>query len=618
MVWFGTCVYRCVTLPVASTPLPAAAQVMAMPARTVAPGKPAAALSAKSQESGAGEVGKSDTVPASRQANKDVPSAFNQMVAQIVAEATVPETAPRPAVSVPAAPAQTVKLPPKSTAAPANQLPDLPAPAWTAPVTPNYTVSIPAAPVAGRRQDTRAATSTNENAAQRPVAPTDVNVPILIEPKPQLPPYAGGGDSTGRQPVKTAAVSSAEEPAAITLQPKPVLEVKIHLNQPVTEPLLIAKETNPAAQSPVAHPAANQVANQAAIQIVNPVVSAYPAKPTIANPVVVATSSVPASIPAVVVSSVPAAPFVAPPVIAAPVATAPVVTAPAVPTVAPPVVAVPAVAMPAVAMPVAAAPVVTAPVVAAPVVAAPVVAVPVVAAPTAPAPAPVDDQLSTQAAQEPAARKQNSERGAPDPGDADTGPVTAANEPAVPRILSNQTPVIAQPQKADGGSTQSSAQGVAPSVVAPAGAVPVVPTAAPAPMTATEAKPESQAAGAPLREESLGDRTKTQQPLRSLALEFTPDGAGDIKVRLSERAGDVHISLHGTDPSLAGRVREGVGDLVGSLSKAGYDAEAWTPGQGRQNQQQASDQRKAPPSKSSATDAEEFNGILQQPLQEIS
>jgi hypothetical protein len=106
--------------------------------------------------------------------------------------------------------------------------------------------------------------------------------------------------------------------------------------------------------------------------------------------------------------------------------------------------------------------------------------------------------------------------------------------------------------------------------------------------------------------------------LRSLSLEFAPDGAGDIKVRLSERAGDVHISLHGTDPSLAVRVREGVSDLVGSLSKAGYDAEAWTTGQGRQNQRQQPDQRqslgRASPGDPSA---EEFSGILQ-PIQEIS
>jgi hypothetical protein len=140
----------------------------------------------------------------------------------------------------------------------------------------------------------------------------------------------------------------------------------------------------------------------------------------------------------------------------------------------------------------------------------------------------------------------------------------------------------------------------------------------PPPLYTGETKPEPQAASAPPHEAPVEDRTKAQPPIRSLALEFTPDGAADIKVRLSERAGDVHISLHGTDPSLAGRVREGVGDLVGSLSRAGYDAEAWTPGEGRQGQRQQSDQRPSLRKTATAANTAEFNGILQQPIQEIS
>ena len=152
-------------------------------------------------------------------------------------------------------------------------------------------------------------------------------------------------------------------------------------------------------------------------------------------------------------------------------------------------------------------------------------------------------------------------------------------------------------------------------IVTPVGALPA--PSMPAPITARAATPEPTAGSAPAAEESPLDRTKAQQPLRSLALEFAPDGAGDVKVRLSERAGDVHISLHGTDPLLAGRVREGVGDLVGTLSKAGYDAEAWTPGQGRQNQRQQPDQRE-PARDKGAADREAFSGILQQPIQEVS
>jgi hypothetical protein len=88
---------------------------------------------------------------------------------------------------------------------------------------------------------------------------------------------------------------------------------------------------------------------------------------------------------------------------------------------------------------------------------------------------------------------------------------------------------------------------------------------------------------------------------------------------MSERAGEVHISLHSSDSALASRLHDGVHDLVGSLSKAGYDAEAWTPSQGRQNNQREPDtSRKTRRDGSSGSGAEDFDGMLQQPIQEVS
>ena len=132
-------------------------------------------------------------------------------------------------------------------------------------------------------------------------------------------------------------------------------------------------------------------------------------------------------------------------------------------------------------------------------------------------------------------------------------------------------------------------------------------------------KEEQQTRPTAQLEEPLLDEAKQQaQPLRSISIEFTPDGAQDVRVRLAERAGDVHISLHSTDPVLTGRLTDGVHDLVGTLTSAGYDAQAWTPEQGKQNQRQYEDPRRTRQANSDESGGEEFGAVMQQPIQENS
>jgi len=115
-------------------------------------------------------------------------------------------------------------------------------------------------------------------------------------------------------------------------------------------------------------------------------------------------------------------------------------------------------------------------------------------------------------------------------------------------------------------------------------------------------------------------KTAAQPPLKSLSLEFTPDGAGDVRVRLSEHAGDVHISLHTTDSSLTQKLSEGVHELAGSLASAGYDAQAWTPDPNSQRQrgQQEQPQPKSRPGASSGPQPDDFTDVLNQNPQEGS
>jgi hypothetical protein len=116
-------------------------------------------------------------------------------------------------------------------------------------------------------------------------------------------------------------------------------------------------------------------------------------------------------------------------------------------------------------------------------------------------------------------------------------------------------------------------------------------------------------------------RSQTQaQPLRSVSLEFTPDGAADVRLRLSERGGDVHIELHATDSALTGRLSEGVHDLAASLVNAGYDAQAWTPGQEREDGrgQQQEDPSGKQRDQGADPDAEDFDTAMQEPMKEFS
>ena len=580
---------------------------MATPPRTAPQGKPPADLSTKSQPSAptTADIGKNNGVPAAGQEGPtNSASVFNQMVTQIVAESAALDT------PAPPAPAQTLKLPAKPNVVPVSPLADLPAPAWTIAAAPTVPAILSAGPLTNHRQDTRAtAATTKDNPAQPPALPVDVNVPIPIVAKLPEPSFADKG-SADSKPDSTAPVSHAEEPVAIELQPKPVLEVNIHFNQPVTGTSFIPKETPPAAES----------------SVTKPVVAANTTKPEVTNPEAMPTGKLPASVPAVVAGQKVAAPTVAEPITAAPLVSEPVTAAPmpAAPVVAAPAAAAPVVASPVVATQVLAAPVapVAAHVVTAPVAPVPVpavVATPVAAAPVAAAQPVVDARLTTRGDEQDRGRQQNPQREAPDPGEADINPATTGNVHTIARTTISQAPVVVQQPKLDAAAPLPlHIATAAPGGAVQAGAAPVHPLASPVTMNAANPKAEPQTVNAALREEPLIDRTRTQQPVRSLALEFTPDGAGDVKVRLSERAGDVHISLHGTDPSLAGRMREGVSDLVGSLSNAGYDAEAWTPGQGHQNQRQESEQRKASRGTSGGADAEEFSGILQQPIQEIS
>lgn len=522
-VWVRTCLYERVLRPIGFPAQFAAGQIAAVHIRIAAPTNPAAVLPANiaikvsvpARGETKGEISKDAASPFNQ-------SAFNQMVTQIV-EGTA-------ATPVPPNAAQTVKPPSKTGAAPGDrkpdQLPDTPAADEAAPVKLTDLAVVAAAPVSGRKQETRGPAPPENDKPGQPVSmPVDVAVPIPIAPpmapKAQLPSFADAG-SAEPKPIRTAIVSDAKEPAVVAIQAKPILEVRIHLNQPVSETSVPRTQTAPAVSTLIVTPAVASLATPAVAQVV-----------AIAAPVV--------------------APVAARVLSLASAGTAPVAATAAVLNG---------------------------------------------AAPAATQPVPNGQTM-----------QQDPKRGAADSEDADKSPVAEAGVHKASRTTRiPESPVAVSQATREAGPAQLPSQN---STAPPASQALVQ-----ASTIGREEKAEARTISAPPKEETTIDQPKTQQPIRSLALEFAPEGAGDIRVRLSERAGDVHISLHGTDPSLAGRVREGVGDLVGSLSRAGYDAEAWTPGQHREGRREQPDQRKT--FHRTPGDEEEFSGMLQQPIQEIS
>jgi hypothetical protein len=579
----------------------------------------------------------------------DAGSAFTQMIAQIVAEAA--GIAPSPASST------TGQTPPAKLAPlVAYQSPDLPAPA-SMPFAGRTTEATMLPPPVAPRKDSRETTvSKHAGTEQAPAVPVEVTIPVPVIAKLVLPSFGGGASADDHPvPVQTATAPDVPETAPIVLQPKPFLEVKLKFDQVALNqvtPSYLQYQPQPqirtealaegpsASQPPIAAPLSTETPDP-----VRPVTSEL----IFAKPVA-GTSPVPAT------PDVPPAPLLARPALdAAPLATpssaTPVVgtvaVAPAAPdTPAPaarPLLATLSRATP---TPMAVAPfrgnaaiekpgsVASAPLTPTAPPVAPSNTVTASSRPDTPALKHGGQDVSSRADASPTAiqsasgdrhdadraatGQQNSDQKEADPEPQDVRQTAEGNpRPQAHPASAQETPAVGPLNAAIAGGAASPAHS---SPVTSGDAVAAVPQTSPTLALDKGAKPETQTSNAPAREEPLPDPAKTQQPVRSLSLEFAPDGARDIKVRLSERAGDVHISLHGTDPSLASRVREGVSDLVGSLSRAGYDAEAWTPGQGSQNQrqQQQQEQRKTPRNTSGGASAEEFNGILQQPVQEIS
>lgn len=64
---------------------------------------------------------------------------------------------------------------------------------------------------------------------------------------------------------------------------------------------------------------------------------------------------------------------------------------------------------------------------------------------------------------------------------------------------------------------------------------------------------------------------------RDIALRLSSDDQSAVEVRLSERAGEVHVAVRSADPQMAESMRAHLPELVDRLGARGFDTEIWRP-----------------------------------------
>ena len=114
----------------------------------------------------------------------------------------------------------------------------------------------------------------------------------------------------------------------------------------------------------------------------------------------------------------------------------------------------------------------------------------------------------------------------------------------------------------------------------------------------------------------LPEKPEHLQQMRTFSLEFSPEGAAgdpsrDVRLHVTQRSGDVHISVDSNDTSLSNKLRDGVQDLVGHMTQAGYEADAWSQSGGERRRAPEPEPETKPVINKDATDGIAFEQLFQ-------
>jgi len=98
-----------------------------------------------------------------------------------------------------------------------------------------------------------------------------------------------------------------------------------------------------------------------------------------------------------------------------------------------------------------------------------------------------------------------------------------------------------------------------------------------------------RSAAAPAQPQAASPQTGPAAPARPAAahdiqLQVGGEGASRVEVRVTERAGDVHVSVSTADSRLAGEMRQDLPALSARLEQSGFHAETWQPAAGGRQQ----------------------------------
>jgi hypothetical protein len=131
---------------------------------------------------------------------------------------------------------------------------------------------------------------------------------------------------------------------------------------------------------------------------------------------------------------------------------------------------------------------------------------------------------------------------------------------------------------------RASANGVqdAPTTVQPAQGnltgTGTMPSAPPETHSTVAAKATAESGAPQLLEPQADNASRAGESVRNISLRLTNAEQGSVQVRLSERAGELHVSVRTPDTGLTRGLRDGLPDLMSRLQVNGYRAETWQPG----------------------------------------